>query len=151
MPEDEPDQQHPRILIVDDNHDAATMMSMLLELDGFQVDMAHNGLDAVRAATQARYDAVLLDLCMPVMDGFQAAAVLRQLRPKPLLIACSAWDDAQSRRRTTELGFSAHLTKPVPFHILKAALRPARESHSARGRGHGSEPQGIPHPNKLGQ
>ena len=139
MPEGDPDPRDLRVLIVDDNQDAAAMLSMLLELDGYQVDTAHNGLEAVQTATRVRYDAVLLDLSMPLMDGFQAAAVLRQLRPKPLLIACSAWDDAQTRRRTTELRFSAHLTKPVPFHVLKAALQSARESHSGHGRSHGSE------------
>jgi CheY-like chemotaxis protein len=59
---------------------------------------------------------------MPVMDGFEAAAVLGQLRPAPTLIACSAWDDAQTRRRTADLGFAAHLCKPVSLGALEAAL-----------------------------
>lgn len=112
-----------RILVVDDNHDAASSMSMLLELEGHRTGTVHNGLEAVREASRVRYDAVLLDLGMPVMDGFQAAAVLGQLRPAPTLIACSAWDDAETRRRTTELGFSMHLRKPVCFQVLNAALR----------------------------
>jgi CheY-like chemotaxis protein len=70
---------------------------------------------------------VLLDLGMPIMDGFQAAVALGQLRPAPLLIACSAWDDVETRRRTSALGFSAHLTKPVPFDLLKAALERVRQ------------------------
>ena len=70
----------------------------------------------------ARYDAVLLDLGMPVMDGFQAAAVLGQLWPAPAQIACSAWDDAETRRRTADLGFSMHLRKPVCFQVLSVAL-----------------------------
>jgi CheY-like chemotaxis protein len=127
-----------RILVVDDNHDAAHMLSALLELVGHQTSTAHNGLDAVRAATRERYDAVVLDLGMPVMDGFQAAAVLGQLRPAPLLIACSAWDDDETRRRTSDLGFSAHLTKPVPLDALEAALGLAREPRSGR-RNHGRE------------
>jgi CheY-like chemotaxis protein len=122
MHEKGPDQRALRILIVDDNHDAAITLSMLLQLKGYQTDTAHNGLDAVREATRVRYDAVLLDLGMPVMDGFEAAAVLGQLRPAPLLIACSAWDDAECRRRTADLGFIAHLTKPVPLNLLEAAL-----------------------------
>jgi CheY-like chemotaxis protein len=112
-----------RILVVDDNHDAASSMSMLLELDGHRTGTVHNGLEAVREATRVRYDAVLLDLGMPVMDGFQAAAVLRQLWPAPALIACSAWDDAETRRRTADLGFSMHLRKPVCIEVLKATLR----------------------------
>ena len=112
-----------RILVVDDNHDAASSMSMLLELEGHRTGTVHNGLEAVREATRVRYDAVLLDLGMSVMDGFQAAAVLAQLWPAPALIACSAWDDAETRRRTADLGFSMHLRKPVCFQVLKAALR----------------------------
>ncbi|HXE47278.1 MAG TPA: response regulator, partial [Ramlibacter sp.] len=106
MHEDDADQRDLRILVVDDNHDAAVTLSALLELMGYQTGTAHNGLEAVRAATRGRYDAVLLDLGMPVMDGFQAAAVLGQLRPAPTLIACTAWDDAETRRRTADLGFS---------------------------------------------
>lgn len=95
---------------------------MLLELEGHRTGTVHSGLEAVLAATRVRYDAVLLDLGMPVMDGFQAAAVLGQLWPAPALIACSAWDDAETRRRTADLGFSMHLRKPVCFRVLKAAL-----------------------------
>lgn len=112
-----------RILVVDDNHDAANSMSTLLEFEGHRTSTVYNGLEAVQEATRVRYDAVLLDLGMPVMDGFEAAALLSRLRPVPALIACSAWDDAATRRRTADLGFSMHLSKPVPFPVLKAALR----------------------------
>ena len=123
MHNDEQHQRGLRILVVDDNHDAASSMSALLELKGHWTSTAHNGLEAVREATQVRYDAVLLDLDMPIMDGFEAAAMLRQLCPAPALIACSAWDDAETRRRTADVGFSMHLCKPVLFPILTAALR----------------------------
>jgi len=145
-----------RILVVDDNHDAAIMLSALLELVGHRTSTAHNGLDAVEAATRVRYDAVLLDLGMPIMDGFQAAAVLGQLRPAPLLIACSAWYDAETRRRTANLGFSAHLCKPVPLEALEAALRQVRpavpnETNSGWPRGCDGEMQDVAHPHELGQ
>jgi CheY-like chemotaxis protein len=119
---EEPHRGRLRILVVDDNHDAATMLAALLELKGHETGTAHNGLDAVRAAARTDYDVVLLDLGMPVMDGFEAAAVLGQMRQPPVLIACSAWGDAQTRRRTADLGFSAHLCKPVPVEALEAAL-----------------------------
>jgi CheY-like chemotaxis protein len=151
MHEEGPEQRDLRILIVDDNHDAAVTLSMLLELKGYQTGTAHNGLDAVRAATRVRYDAVLLDLGMPVMDGFQAAAVLGQLQPAPILIACSAWDDAECRRRTADLGFFAHLTKPVPLHVLVAALGLARETNSGCRGSHSVEMQDVAHPDELGQ
>jgi CheY-like chemotaxis protein len=139
MHEDGPAPMNLRILVVDDNYDAAITLSALLELDGHETGTAHNGLDAVEAATRVRYDAVLLDLGMPVMDGFQAAALLGQLRPAPTLIAYSAWDDAETRRRTAELGFSAHLSKPAPLEVLRAALRLAREANSGRLRSHDAD------------
>lgn len=111
-----------RILVVDDNHDIAWSMKFLLQYHGHRISTAHNGLDAVRAATRERYDVVLLDLHMPVMNGFQAAAALRHLQPAPVLIACSSCDDADARRRTADLGFSAHLSKPVPLEILHGML-----------------------------
>ena len=122
MNEFAPEHSSLRILVVDDNHDAAATMSMLLELVGHRTGTAHNGRDAVAAATRDRYDVVLLDLHMPIMDGFRAADVLGQLRPAPKLIACSASDDAEARRRTSELGFCAHLTKPVPLDLLQDTL-----------------------------
>jgi CheY-like chemotaxis protein len=148
--EDDPDPRKLRVLVVDDNHDAAVTLSTLLELKGYQTGTAHNGQDAVRAAIRMRYDAVVLDLGMPIMDGFQAAAVLRQLRPAPVLIAYSAWDDAKTRTRTADLGFAAHLTKPVRLEVLEAALALARQANSGR-RSHGGKTQDVAHPHELGQ
>jgi CheY-like chemotaxis protein len=122
MHEDSPGPRDLRILVVDDNQDAALTLSMLLQLEGYKTGIAHDGLAAVREATRVRYGAVLLDLGMPVMDGFQAAAALRQLRPAPVLIACTAWGDAETRKRTADSGFHAHLVKPVPIEALRAAL-----------------------------
>jgi CheY-like chemotaxis protein len=123
MHENPRDSRGLRILVVDDNHDAAATLSELLEFAGHRTSTAHNGLDAIQAAIRSRFDAILLDLGMPIMDGFEAAAVLRELTPTPVLIACSAWDDPETRRRTTDLGFSEHLRKPVPFDALRTALR----------------------------
>lgn len=112
-----------RILVVDDNEDAAVTMSLLLEMKGYLTGTVHNGREAVTAAMQDRFDAVLLDLNMPVMDGFEAAGELGRLRPPPRLIACSARDDIDTRKRTSELGFCAHLTKPVPLELLEVTLQ----------------------------
>lgn len=122
---DGPDPQGLRILVADDNHDAAEMVSALLEFAGHRTCTAENGLEAVWKASRVHFDAVVLDLGMPVMNGFEAAAVLRELQPSMALIACTAWDDAETRQRTTDLGFCAHLRKPVPFELLQAALRKA--------------------------
>jgi CheY-like chemotaxis protein len=123
MFEDDPEQNPFRILVVDDNVDAAVTLSTLLELEGYQISTAFNGQEAVTAATQDCYHVVLLDLNMPVMDGFEAARALRKLQPAPKLIACSACDDMEARRRTSQLGFSAHLTKPIPVDFLLDTLK----------------------------
>ena len=125
-----PPQGRLRVLVVDDNEDAATTMSLLLELVGHRTGTAYNGQEAVTAAAQVRYDAVLLDLNMPVMDGFEAARALGQIRPAPKLIACSALDDSASRKRTSALGFCAQLIKPVPLELLEDTL----ERHCRAGR-----------------
>jgi CheY-like chemotaxis protein len=127
--QEDPHHRSLRILVVDDNPDTAATLSALLEFSGHRTALAYNGLDAVSAATRMRYDAVVLDLGMPIMDGFEAAAALRQLNPAPILVACSAWDDAETRKRTTELGFVAHLRKPFPLAALEDALRRAIEGH----------------------
>lgn len=142
-----------RILVVDDNVDAATTLAMLLEMMGHRTSTAHDGMEAVQVAIREHYDVVLLDLGMPIMDGFQAAVFLRQLEPAPLLIACSAWHDPDSRRRTTELGFSSHLAKPVRLDALEAALEPAccrLETGSGLRRVGDGDTQGVAHPHELG-
>jgi CheY-like chemotaxis protein len=149
-----------RILVVDDNRDAAVSLSTLLQLKGHRTGTAHDGLEAVRAASREPYDVVLLDLGMPVMDGFEAAAVLKQFRSAPILVACSAWDDPRTRARTAEIGFAAHLTKPVPLDALDALLEATRRTRSRHRAGdcasrpHGSaggEVQQVPHPHELRQ
>ena len=98
-----------------------------------------------------RYDAVLLDLGLPVMDGFQAATALRQLQPAPVLIACTAWGDAETRKRTADSGFYAHLVKPVPLDVLKAALVPALQTGSGSRWRVGGQAQDVTHPHKFRQ
>jgi len=111
------------VLVVDDNPDAADSAAVLLELMGHRVEVAYDGESALEAARQTRFDAVLLDLAMPIMDGFEAADQLRRLQPAPVLVACSAWDDASTRRRAHAAGFSAHFAKPVAGKELHAYLR----------------------------
>jgi CheY-like chemotaxis protein len=119
--------------VVDHNQDAAKSMSMLLELEDHRTGTVHNGLEAVQEATRVRYDAVLHDLEMPIMDGFEAAAALKQLLPAPTLIACSALDDAETRKRTSNLGFSMQLRKPVAYPVLRTALQEILPVTAARG------------------
>lgn len=113
-----------RVLVVDDNVDAACTQAELLRMLGHEVEAAYSGHEALRKAAQFRPEVVLLDLGMPGMDGFEVA---RRLRTMPegreaLLIAQTGWDQEEDRRRTTEAGFNAHLTKPVDVGILMETL-----------------------------
>ena len=112
-----------RILVADDNQDSADSMAALLSLSGHETSVVYDGEDAVAAAAQLRPDVVLLDLGMPRLDGHQAAERIRRcLGPSVLLIAVTGWGDEQSRQRTRDAGFDAHLTKPVELPRLLALL-----------------------------
>ena len=113
-----------RILVVDDNQDAAESLAMLLELTGYQTQLAFDGLEAVEAANSFQPDVILMDLGMPVLNGFEAA---RQVREQPwskrvVLVALTGWGQAEDRKRTAEVGFDGHLVKPVEFAVLTKLL-----------------------------
>jgi CheY-like chemotaxis protein len=102
-----------RILVVDDNRDAADTLRMLLEMEGHVVRMVHDGHAAVDAARDFEPEVVFLDIGLPGMDGFQVAARLRgQGRPMHLF-AVTGWGAEDDRRRARESGFDDHLVKPV--------------------------------------
>ncbi|KQQ33875.1 histidine kinase [Duganella sp. Leaf126] len=104
-----------RVLIVDDNAQAADVASELLDLCGYQTAVAYGGQQGLQAAASFAPDVILLDLGMPGMDGFQLAAALRA-RPDfrdVALVAFSAWGDNFTRQRTRAAGFDQHLTKPA--------------------------------------
>ena len=113
-----------RILIVDDHRDSAESLAMVMRKSGYQADVAYDGLEAVEAAERLRPDAVLLDLRLPRLDGFEAC---RRLRDQPwgkkiLLIAHTGLSDADERRRVQEAGFDAHLIKPLDQAALRELL-----------------------------
>lgn len=104
-----------RVLVVEDQPDAAYTLRALLELDGHQVEVAHTGPEGVEAARRFRPDVVLCDIGLPGMDGY---AVARALRRDPAcdgvtLVAVSGYGQEEDRRRSREVGFDEHLTKPV--------------------------------------
>jgi two-component system CheB/CheR fusion protein len=117
-----------RVLVVDDNEDAASTLAILLEAQGHQVEVAHNGPDAIKQAHAFLPDVVFLDLGMPGMSGFDAARELRKLKhAKPLLIAAlSGWGQARDRDLTREAGFDAHLVKPPKIADVLALLAKAQ-------------------------
>ena len=111
------------VLIADDNRDSADSMAALLAISGHKTHVAYDGEAAVSAAERLRPDVVLLDLGMPLLDGHEAAQRIRScLGDEVLLVAMTGWGDEQSRQRTRESGFDAHLTKPVELPRLLALL-----------------------------
>lgn len=103
-----------RVLVVDDNVDAAVMLCTLLELSGYQATAAHDGAEALALAQAIRPHVVFLDLSMPGLSGVEVAMALRENGMQPMhLVALSALGDTATRVRTREAGFDAHLQKPA--------------------------------------
>ena len=127
-----------RVMVVDDNRDAAESLAMLLGLQGHEVTVAHDGPSALELAQSFRPAAVFLDLGMPGMDGYEVA---RRLRRQPglegvVLAALTGWGQPEDRRRTAEAGFDHHLVKPPEPDVVQgllAGLKSARGSEVQRG------------------
>ncbi len=113
-----------RILVVDDNRDAATTLSRLLRRRGHEVETAFDGEEAVRMAASFVPEIVLLDIGLPKLNGYDAAEqIIRQsTRPDLVLIALTGWGQDEDRRRASAAGFTHHLVKPVVFDELLALL-----------------------------
>jgi PAS domain S-box-containing protein len=113
-----------RVLVVDDNRDAAESMGTLLKLLGVDAYVVHNGPDALEALSFYQPTVVLLDIGMPGMDGTEVARRIRQ-RPDGrgiTLIALTGWGQEEDRRRTMAAGFDFHLIKPADVNALRALL-----------------------------
>ncbi|WP_257460039.1 CHASE domain-containing protein [Archangium lipolyticum] len=121
-----------RVLVVDDNVDAAELLGEVLELDGHQVTVVHDGLTALEHVDRVDPDVVFLDIGLPGMDGYEVARRMRQ-RPGGAdlrLVALTGYGQASDRQRSREAGFDTHLVKPVDLDTLRElvadAERPAR-------------------------
>ncbi len=113
-----------RILVADDNVDSAQSLGRLLGLIGNDVEIAHDGLQAVEAAEAFRPDVLLLDIGMPRLNGYE---VCRRIRGQPwgrhvILVAMTGWGQEEDKRRSHEAGFNVHLVKPVDFRAIKQLL-----------------------------
>ena len=113
-----------RILIVDDNHDAADTLGELLAALGAVVSVVHNGGAALEALDVFEPDAVLLDIGMPEMDGHAVARAIRSRSDQRhvLLIALTGWGQEEDRRRSRAAGFDHHIVKPPDIHALRELL-----------------------------
>lgn len=116
-----------RILVADDNVDAADTLSLVLREKGHEVHVAYGGGDAVRMGTSIVPDLVFLDLGMPHIDGYEVARALRALPALDgvRLVALTGWGAQEDRARTSAAGFDAHLLKPAMPEALDAVLASA--------------------------
>jgi CheY-like chemotaxis protein len=117
-----------RVLVVDDNQDAADSLGMLLGLLGAEVQVVHNGHAALEAIGQAGTETVFLDIGMPGMDGYEVARRIRagEGGARVMLVAVTGWSQEEDQRRVREAGFDAHLTKPVGVDDLTRVLERPR-------------------------
>lgn len=114
-----------KVLLVDDNVDAAETLATVLQMSDYQTRTVHDGSAVLAAAIAFQPDVILLDIGLPGLSGYEVAA---QLRGDPrfartLLIAVTGWGAEQDRRRTQEAGFDHHLTKPIDFSVLASLLQ----------------------------
>ena len=122
-----------RVLVVDDNHDAADSLSEVLAAHGHDVRAAYGGKEAIEVGTARGYDVALVDIGMPDVDGHEVA---RQISRSPvgsrtLLVALTGWGANEDRERSKQAGFAYHLTKPIDIDTLGALLATAaRCGHS---------------------
>jgi len=121
-----------RVLVVDDNRDAADSLGLLLRLLGADVRVVNDGPSALQTLSTFRPRVVLLDIGMPGMDGYEAA---RQIRQQPefrdvMLIALTGWGQEEDRRRTTQAGFDHHLLKPADMGELQSLFMLLRSNEA---------------------
>ncbi|HEY9106310.1 MAG TPA: response regulator, partial [Roseateles sp.] len=113
-----------RVLVVDDNEDAAESMAMLLSVLGHEVRVQRDGPAALAAAAEFLPQAVFCDVGMPGMDGYEVATRLRQ-DPRltaTLLVALTGWGSQDDKKRSCAAGFDAHLTKPASLDAIIALM-----------------------------
>lgn len=116
------------VLIADDNEDAAEALSEFLRIAGHHVTTVHNGHDALRTAVALRPDAILLDIGMPALNGYEVARALRATpgMQETVLVALTGWGTDDDRSRATAAGFDHHLTKPTSAADIIKVLETAR-------------------------
>src|SRR5262249_4092622 len=114
-----------RVLVIDDNSDAANALRMLLENDGHTVRVAHDGVSGLALAREYRPEYLLLDIGLPRLNGYDIAASVRcdpELK-HTTIVAITGYGQVHDRARTAALGFDHHLTKPVEFSALQELFR----------------------------
>ena len=120
----EPGGRRLRLLVTDDNVDAAEMLEAMLALQGHATRIAHNGRDALAIARAFKPEVAFLDIGMPDMNGYETATAIRSIAglEKTVLVALTGWGDARDRARSKDAGFDHHLTKPADLATIDRLL-----------------------------
>jgi CheY-like chemotaxis protein len=151
LPEGRPAVSARRVLVADDNRDAADSLAFMLRAGGHEVCIAYDGQQALDLAATFRPSLALIDIGMPRMNGYDCA---RRMREQPhggeiTLIALTGWGQPDDRRRSLNAGFDHHLVKPVDPSLLERLLAAPRRVAAARGevdQADDARPHLVPHP-----
>lgn len=113
-----------RILVVDDNHDSALSLAMMLSIMGHETRTAHDGESAVSTAESFLPEVVLLDIGLPKLNGYEVAQRIREKDwgTSMFLIAVTGWGQEEDRQRSSEVGLNVHMVKPVEPSALEKLL-----------------------------
>lgn len=113
-----------RVLVVEDNDDAAEALSMLLEVFGHQPTLVPDGLKAIEAVRDTEFDIALVDIGLPDIDGYEVARRIRKIPDAKAvtLVAMTGYGQESDKLRARSAGFNEHLTKPVKIELLRALL-----------------------------
>ncbi|MGE5739386.1 MAG: response regulator [Betaproteobacteria bacterium] len=122
-----PSTRRVRILVADDNRDAAASLATLLSLDGHEVSVAYDGRAALGSADTFRPDVALLDIGMPNLNGYEVARSIRAEAwgRSMMLVAVTGWGQSEDKRRAHEAGFDHHFTKPLDLVAFSTFLNDA--------------------------
>ena len=123
-----------RVLVVDDNEDAATSLGFLLTLAGYQVETCFDGPSALAAAETFAPDVCVLDINMPGMDGYELAGRIRQANPDhtPILATVTAYSDRGHLQQASDAGFDLHFTKPAdPIEVAERLAESLRRDQGS--------------------
>ena len=126
------------VLIVDDNRDVADSTAMLVRMAGYDVHLAYDGKGAIESAQRLQPDAVLLDIGLPGIDGYEVAQRIRGAASagKPLIVAVSGYGQDEHRLRSSKAGFDHHIVKPIDPALLTELLASLRSTR-------GSSPENV--------
>ena len=123
-----------RILVVDDNADAADSLGMLFEVRGDEVRIAYGGIEALATEVAFKPAVVLLDIGMPKLSGYDVARRIRDARgASVLIVAITGWGQEDDRQRARDAGIDHHFTKPVDFESLADIIDREAPRHSLDG------------------